>query len=522
MRLFNLCALSSALLLAACGGGSGGGSNDGADNGGSGNGGSGNGGGSSQVDQFSYVLGLDGSIASVSTQSHKGEVVVESTPFAFFPQKLNSSGETELAALFALHQGQLVQLTPENNVPKVVSSLSNLNEDSFCDMEDQENGSNPRLFFSMAGDDQDCATSNDNPVFYVDASMTTDNSPVRVNNTALFTAIRAEAILSSAYQTAGYLVREQTSEGNALRYYNNLFSQFVTVDAGAGYNPETETFSVTDFFNTNRTIIRLGDDYYDASVTNLSDGQPGLKFLTASDPKEVKTTSDRAYLALGSDYYRHNIGRSDVKEFSTLNLAGSVGIAILENASIIASDDNVNNRIQRFLQADERGDSVTFQLLTQADYDRTGTSSSSFGMSSTGRGALVEISLRYDSTDDEEYALYIASNNTITRFDDAEWLNTSLNSSSPFFNRPLYSQLKNDGLTVAEVNENNLATPLIYGSLPAGVESVRAESFPVDGQLIITTRSSQADLNGLVYQIKPGEAGSLRQIDGLKGFSVGI
>lgn len=87
-------------------------SNDGADNGGSGAGGSGNDGsgnegGSSQVDQFSYVLGLDGSIASVSTQSHKGEVVVvESTPFAFFPQKLNSSGETELAALFALHQGQ--------------------------------------------------------------------------------------------------------------------------------------------------------------------------------------------------------------------------------------------------------------------------------------------------------------------------------------------------------------------------------------------------------------------------------
>lgn len=514
MRLFTLCALSSALFLTACGGGS--------DSTTNGNSGDSTGSDSGQVERFSYVLGLGGSIASISTQSQQGKVVIQNTPFVFSPSKLNTDGNTELAALFALHQGQLVQLTPEKNVPKVVSSLTNLTETSFCDMKDQNNGSNPRLFFSMAGDDNNCASKNDNPVFYVDASMTADDDPVAVTNNALFTAIRAEAISSAAYQTAGYLVRERVSDGVKLRYYNPLFSQFIEVDAGNAYNPNTETFAVNAFFNTPRTVIRLGKNYYDASTTDLASGKPGLKFLTASDNKAVKTTSDRAYLALGSDYYRHDIGRSDVNKFSTLNLSGNVNIAIQKDASVIASDDRVNNQIQRFLQADERGNNVAFRLLTQADFDRTGTNGSSFGMSSTGRGTLIEVTLRYDKQANKKHALYIDIDGAVTRFDNADWLDTSLNSSSPFFNRPLYSQVKNNQLMVAELDENNLSTPFIYGTLPTGVESVRAESFPVAGQLIITTRSSQTALNGLVYHIKPGKAGSLRQIDGLKGFSVGI
>ncbi|WP_419813100.1 hypothetical protein [Bacterioplanoides sp.] len=506
MRLFTLCALSSALFLAACGGG----------------GGSGNGGTTPAPEQFSYVINNDLNIASVSTKTQQAEVVVEGAPFFLTPSKLSANGTPQLAALFTVKDGQLVALTSDSNTPKVISSLENLSQDSFCDVIPQENGSQPRLFFSQPGADRECNSSDDNLIFYVDSSMTADDAPIAVANAALFTATEVDTVFRGAHQVAGYLVREASSGGTELRYYDNLLSQGVTLNTGAGYDANTETVQVWSFYNTDRSLIRLGDEYYDASVANLAAGNPGNRFLVADEQKEVVVTNDRAYLSIGSDYYRHDIGRSDVMEFSTLNLSGSVDIAVLENGSIISSDDNNNPEIRRFLQADERGDSVAFRLLTEADYDTNDTNSSSFGMSSTGRGALVSVSLRYPSTDDVQYTLYIATDDTVVRYDDARWIDTSLNSTSPFLNRPLYMQQRNNQTVIAEVKESNLSSPLVYGTLPAGVDLIDAEAFPVAGKLLLTTRSSQADLTGLVYQITPGQAGSLRQISGLTGFTVGF
>lgn len=476
-------------------------------------------GGSSATEAYGYVFGTNSSVAALSSRNQNGQVVITNSPVVSSALKRSSNGETELAALFAVDAGRLVVVTQEDSSPKTVSSLTSIDGNFFCDTRVQENGSAPRFFFSRPGNDQNCATKQDNTVFYVDASMGEDDAPIQLSTGSLFSALRVEEIYSTAHEVAGYLVREQAGDGVALRYYDRSFSTNRTIDAGPNYDPTSETFSVWPFSGTSRSIIRLGNEYYDVSAGDLEAGRVGARFLAADGQPDVALTPNTAYLAIGSQLYRHNIGAATAPAFSTLNLASGVDIAILENGTIVSSDDNLNANRRRFLRVDESGESVAFRPLTQADYDRTGTTSSSLRVSSTGNAALVNISLRYQATDDLEYALYIASDDTVTRFDDAQWVDTAA-STAPHFDRALFAQEQGGQLRVAEINPDNVSAPLIYGDLPPGVQSVRAESFSVRGKLVLTTRSSQSDLNGQVYLVTLGEAGSLQRVGDLTGFTV--
>lgn len=492
----------SACLLAACGGSS-------------------DSGNSNFESVFSYVVDKDGRLASIDLTDGRSEVVINQTDqFLFAPTVINTLNAADPVALISISEGRFVTVSQKDNVPKIVSSLTDITNDSFCQVRDQKNGETLRVFYSTAGIDQDCNDKDDNNVFYIDSSMNDADEPIAVSNNALFTGDNVEEVYSNG-AVVGYLITETNNGAVELVYYNNLLTESVRVQTNSGFNPATDEIKLWNFYNSKRSILRLGRDYFDLDTSDLALGHTGLRFLTADGTPDIKTTSNRAYISLGSDYYRHDADTGVINEFSTLHLPNQVYFTLLEQSSVIATDDSVNPLTREFFQVDESGDNVEYRIIPDADYDRSGAQNTGFRLSSTGTAALATIELDFNSAADIEYALYIKAARDVTRIDNAKWLNpTSENATNSDIKLPIYSQVNNGQLTIAQVNEADGAAPIVYGELPVGIEQVRIDRMPVNEYLLVSTIANDAALDGLVYRLKVGESGSLEQVANLSGFSV--
>ena len=230
-------AVICAFLLTACGGGSGSSGNDtNAGNGGKdGDNGSnvdnGNGGNDGQEGSLiTYVYGTD-SIVAIDLKDNSSQQVASDVEELFLSLDVNADDSISLAPVVYLSEGRFHKVTGQETV--VVSNATEITE--LCEDKTQYNGDNPRVFYQLPGEDQDCNLQDDNQNYYIEANMGADSAPVSVSNALIFDHNTREIQINA--QEVGYLAKEGAQGSQKLNFYNETFSQKVVLntDDAFGY-----------------------------------------------------------------------------------------------------------------------------------------------------------------------------------------------------------------------------------------------------------------------------------------------
>lgn len=468
---------------------------------------------------YDYAASASGQLASINTRTGESEIVAQNVAFIRAADILNNEGEFQGRLTVALSEGRFVKWSDKGNQAEAFSSLSGMDQDDICAINIHLENELLALIYSTAGDDQDCDNRADNPAFYIDTAMDDETAPQQLSTNILVSGAQVDPIYDGA-EVKGYIAVEGSGVAAQVNYYDPRFSRSVTVQTPAGHDFSQDYLYL--FPRRDRpSVIRLGAYFYEVTHAQLQAGSLGQPFLSKANFQGMAIGEQYTYVAADGAVFRYDSSASKSTELPTISLAGDVRIAMQTNGAVFVSEDKTNSNIVDFTQVKEREGQFEFDALLAASYDTQGTNGSSFNLASTGRSALANVELRYQSRDDEQYALLIDEQGGLARFDGGKWLFTIKD--SLYQSHALLAQKQDEGMVISLIDEAASNAPLtisarVFGRLPSGITNVRMAYIDVAGQYLIFTESNDAELNNLIYRFNIDRAGSLQKVDGLQGF----
>lgn len=463
--------------------------------------------------EYAYLFNQSGEIHSVSSIDNTFKKVFSKISDTAFSIELVPNKGITFSALLTLANGQWQVVSQENNEAKVLSTLSGIDE--VCATKVQKNSSNTRLYFQLPGVDNDCDAASDNKSYAVNTDMTEESLAVEITDTRIFENNTVEVLIGNV--VIGYIVKQDNALGSTLNFLDIDLANAVTLQTTDKYDPLIDTFNTYSYPAGEHVILRIGGHYSDVTLAQLQSGSLGTEFLsTGSGRRNVQVVSGSAYLLLDTKLHKHVQGTDASEAFDELEFQSVSNISVGNYGTLIYYTD-AGTTIQKFVLIDERNaEGSRFISLDALQYDSSGISSSSIGVRATVDGYLVEIRLG-----DDQKAYYVSDSGAIKTYPQAKWVdNNVLSGSSDVVDGPLLAQFENEKLNIRGVDSAIAEGVIEYGNLSDDINYVRANPFTIDGKLILTTSSDVNTLDGQVYQIELGVAGSMKKITEMNSFSV--